>query len=281
MKVINSADEMQKTAESIRLQGKRIGFVPTMGYLHEGHLSLMRIARKQCDTLVCSIFVNPTQFGPDEDLDRYPRDFDRDERFCREENVDIVFYPSAKEMYPSGFSTYVLVENLGRKLCGISRPTHFRGVTTIVAKLFNLVKPHVAVFGQKDAQQFLILKRMVRDLNFDVDLMMGPIIREKDGLAMSSRNRYLTGRQREQATVLYKSLCTAEEMIAGGEKKAETILEKVKTVITSAPDARIDYVELVDPGNLEPLTVIGDSYLIAVAVYFDKTRLIDNILKTD
>ena len=247
-----------------------------MGYLHEGHLSLMRRARPQCDILVVSIFVNPTQFGPNEDFERYPRDFERDERLCREVGVDVVFYPTADAMYPRPYLTYVHVEKLSETMCGASRPGHFRGVTTVVTKLFNIVQPHIAVFGQKDYQQSLIIRQMVRDLNFDVEIDVAPIVREADGLAMSSRNKYLSPEERQQALVLYRSLTRAEELIREGERNVDTLLQAMKTVISEAPDARIDYIAIVDAETLEPLSTVRHNTVIALAVYIGTTRLIDN-----
>ncbi len=276
MKIVSDIREMQQLAGHYRQQGKTIGFVPTMGYLHEGHLSLMRRARPQCDILVVSIFVNPTQFGPNEDFERYPRDFDRDERLCREVGVDVVFYPTADAMYPRPYLTYVHVEKLSETMCGASRPGHFRGVTTVVTKLFNIVQPHIAVFGQKDYQQSLIIRQMVRDLNFDVQIDVAPIVREADGLAMSSRNKYLSPEERQQALVLYRSLTRAEELIREGERNVNTLLQAMKTVISEAPDARIDYIAIVDAETLEPLSTVRHNTVIALAVYIGTTRLIDN-----
>lgn len=270
---------MRQASIQARAAGKTIGLVPTMGYLHEGHLSLLRLARRQSDILVCSIFVNPTQFGPNEDLDRYPRDYQHDEQLCAQEKVDWIFYPTADDMYPAGFKTYVQTEGLDSKLCGVSRPGHFRGVTTIVAKLFNLVQPQVAVFGQKDAQQFIILQKMVNDLNFDIEMIRGPIVREADGLAMSSRNKYLSPAQRKQAVVLHGALEKAAELIKRGEKSSKTIIQAMKKLIATADQARIDYVNIVDPDSLESVETVSDKYLIALAVYFGQTRLIDNILE--
>ncbi len=276
MKIVSDIREMQQLAGYYRQQGKTIGFVPTMGYLHEGHLSLMRRARPQCDILVVSIFVNPTQFGPNEDFERYPRDFERDERLCREVGVDVVFYPAADAMYPRPYLTYVHVEKLSETMCGASRPGHFRGVTTVVTKLFNIVQPHIAVFGQKDYQQSLIIRQMVRDLNFDVQIDVAPIVREADGLAMSSRNKYLSPEERQQALVLYRSLTRAEELIREGERNADALLQAMKTVISEAPDARIDYIAIVDAETLEPLSTVRHNTVIALAVYIGTTRLIDN-----
>ena len=276
MKIVKTIREMQQLAESYRREGKRIAFVPTMGYLHEGHLSLMRLARDNGDILVVSIFVNPTQFGPNEDFEQYPRDIQRDEQLCQQEQVDVIFYPDTAEMYLPDHFTYVTVEELSATMCGLSRPTHFRGVTTVVSKLFNIVKPHVAVFGQKDYQQALIIRKMVTDLNYDVEILTGPIVREKDGIAMSSRNTYLSPEERRQATVLYESLRMAQEMAQQGERDAQTVYQRIKDRIASKPLARIDYIAIVDGNTLQPVREISDNTLIALAVKFGNTRLIDN-----
>ena len=276
MKIVKSIREMQKLSDELRCQGKKIGFVPTMGYLHEGHLSLLREAKKRCDVLVMSIFVNPTQFGPNEDFEQYPRDFDRDKNLAEKEGCDIIFYPEAKEMYPENYLTHVEVEKITTILCGASRPGHFRGVTTVVAKLFNAVKPHVAVFGQKDAQQAVVIKRMARDLNFDIDIVVAPIVREADGLAMSSRNIYLSPDERKQALVLNRSLAEAERLILSGEKSTTIIKKKMEEMINEQPDAKIDYVEILHPETLEFQTDIQSDVLIALAVKIGRTRLIDN-----
>ncbi len=278
MEIIRSIAEMQETAEALRLEGKKIGFVPTMGYLHEGHLSLLRIAEGLSDVRVLSIFVNPTQFAPNEDLDRYPRDFKHDEALARRNGCDILFYPTAEEMYPVPYRTYVTVEEITRVLCGRSRPTHFRGVTTVVTKLFHIVKPHVAVFGQKDAQQAIVIKQMVRDLNFDVQIVVGPIVREEDGLALSSRNVYLSPEERKEAPLLYKSLLKAKERIEKGEREAGRVRRAIEETLQKAPHARVDYIEIVDTRDLKPLQVLEGEVLIALAVYFGKTRLIDNMM---
>jgi pantoate--beta-alanine ligase len=278
MDIIRTVKEMQQRAEELRLAGRRIGFVPTMGYLHEGHLSLLNLARKHSDITVMSIFVNPTQFGPNEDYDRYPRDFARDERLARERGCDILFYPSVHEMYPKPYRTYVSVEEITDVLCGASRPGHFRGVATVVTKLFNIVKPHVAVFGQKDAQQAIVIKQMVRDLNMDVEILVAPIVREPDGLAMSSRNTYLNEKERQDALVLYRSLKKAEELIRQGERDASRIKQEMETMIRSADTAKIDYVEIVDTTNLKSLDTLKGEVLIALAVWIGKTRLIDNTI---
>ncbi len=280
MKIITAVAEMQRTAESLRNSGKRIGFVPTMGFLHDGHLSLVREAEKHADVTVMSIFVNPTQFGPHEDFEDYPRDFERDVALAQSVGCDIIFYPDRHEMYPDPYLTYVTVEKLTSVLCGASRPTHFRGVTTIVAKLFNIVKPHVAVFGQKDAQQAIVIKRMTADLNFDIKIIVAPIVREPDGLAMSSRNTYLLPHQRQQAVALYQSLQLARKMIDQGERDAKIIQQAMRSLIEQQPDAQIDYIELVDTTNLEPLQRLQGEVLIALAVKIGKPRLIDNIIVT-
>jgi len=278
MKIIRKISEMQQYAETLRQHGKTIGFVPTMGFLHEGHLSLMRLARPRCDTLVVSIFVNPTQFGPNEDLDKYPRDFRRDEELCRQEKVDVIFYPTAEEMYPQPYRTFVNVEKLTETMCGASRPGHFRGVATVVAKLFNIVKPHLAVFGQKDYQQAQVIRQMVHDLNFDVEILTGPIVREPDGLAMSSRNKYLSAAQRKDALVLRQSLQLAQTIIRQGERNPAVLRERMEELIESVPTSRIDYIAIVDPETLEDVAAIGERTLIALSVFIGQTRLIDNMV---
>lgn len=278
MKIITTVKEMQAEANRLRQTGKTIGFVPTMGYLHEGHLSLIRIARKKADVVVLSIYVNPTQFAPHEDLDHYPRDFARDEQMAGQEGVDVIFYPSDKEMYPEEYHTYVHVEKLTETLCGHSRPDHFRGVTTICAKLFHAVKPHFAVFGQKDAQQAVVIRRMVKDLDWDMEIMVGPIVREKDGLAMSSRNSYLSPEERQEALALHQSLKIAEEMIQGGEGKSEMILKAMQDHLEAKKHIRIDYIEIVHSETLQSLETIENNALIALAAYVGKTRLIDNTI---
>lgn len=278
MKVVTSVRGMQHLAEAWRRQGRRIGFVPTMGYLHVGHLSLIRIAKQRSDIVVVSIFVNPTQFGPKEDFKRYPRDLTRDKKLAAGAGCDVLFVPRTQDMYPQGYATYVMVEGLSKGLCGRSRPIHFRGVTTVVAKLFHIVKPHLAVFGQKDAQQAVILQRMARDLNFDTRILVAPIVREKDGLAMSSRNVYLSTGERKQALVLSRALRKAKQMVSKGERKASVIKNTIIQLIRGAKDAVIDYVEVVHPETLEDLTLLGDRALVALAVKFGSTRLIDNTL---
>ena len=259
-----------------RRAGRRIGFVPTMGYLHDGHLSLVALARAHADVVVVSIFVNPTQFGPKEDFGRYPRDFARDEALCRAAGVDAVFYPTSDAMYPPGYSTYVEEEKLGVGLCGASRPGHFRGVTTVVLKLFNLVQPTVAVFGEKDAQQLRVIRRMVRDLNVPVAIVPGPTGREADGLAMSSRNRLLAPEERAEAVWLSRALAEARAAYAAGERNAAAVRDVVVRALVQAPHGTIDYIEVVDDETLEPVTELTRPALLAIAVKFSATRLIDN-----
>ncbi len=277
MRVVRKISAMQNLARKLRQEG-RLGFVPTMGALHEGHLELVRVAKRRCKRVVVSVFVNPIQFGPKEDYRTYPRDFKRDKLLLARLGVDGLFYPDVKEMYPEGYSTYVEVEGLSEHLCGRSRPGHFRGVTTVVAKLFNIVLPDVAVFGQKDAQQAFVIKRMVRDLNFPVDIVIVPTVREPDGLAMSSRNVYLNEEERHQAPVLYQALRRAEETIKAGKRDARQVKQAMRRFIRSAPLARIDYVEIVDTDRLQPVKTIKGEVLVAVAVYFGRARLIDNLI---
>jgi pantoate--beta-alanine ligase len=278
MKIIKNIHEMQETAESIRRSGKIIGFVPTMGYLHDGHVSLIRIARKRADSVVVSIFVNPAQFGPNEDFKNYPRDFKRDEKLAQEAGADIIFYPSKENIYPGGYRTYVSVEKITEVLCGSSRPGHFRGVTTVCAKLFNIVKPHFAVFGQKDAQQIVVIRRMVADLNLELEIVAGPIIREKDGLAMSSRNTYLSHEERRDALSIYQSLHRVKSMIDQGERDTGTLIHAMQERIQTEEHTRIDYIRIVNPDTLEDLERIHKKALVALAVFVGKTRLIDNLL---
>lgn len=278
MKVISTIAQMQSWSKRVRRAGKTIGFVPTMGYLHQGHLSLMRRARDRSDYLVVSIFVNPTQFGPREDFEQYPRDLIRDKRFSRACGVDVIFYPSIEQMYTQGHKTYVSVEELSNTLCGSSRPSHFRGVSTVVLKLFNIVQPDIAYFGQKDAQQLIIIKRMVDDLNLPVKIEALPIVREADGLALSSRNVYLNQRQRKDAPILYKSLQSAVGMIQSGCRDPREIIARMRKMIKSKQTARIDYVQIVNLGDLAELKRIKGKPLIAIAVFFGKTRLIDNVI---
>lgn len=274
MQSVVSFDELRTTRLS--LDGT-VGFVPTMGYLHEGHLSLVRRARDECDHVVVSIFVNPTQFGPKEDLAKYPRDLERDFRLI-EPYTDLVWTPSAEIMYPQGYQTWVEVEAMTRPLEGAMRPGHFKGVTTVVAKLFNGVQPHKAYFGQKDAQQAAVIRQMVRDLNFPIEIVVCPIVREADGLAMSSRNVYLDSEQRKAATVLFRSLSAAKDLYERGERDAEKLREKMKEVLASEPLADVQYVSCADYNTLEELTEIKGKGLLSMAVFIGKTRLIDNFV---
>ncbi len=267
---------MQAHSDQARISGKTVVLVPTMGYLHPGHLSLVAEAKKHGDEVVVSIFVNPAQFGPGEDLEAYPRDFDRDRALCREAGADVIFAPDPDTIYGPGYQTYVTLEKLPQHLCGLSRPVHFRGVATVVTKLFNIVKPHAAVFGQKDYQQLLVIQRVVRDLNFDIDIIGAPIVREPDGLAMSSRNTYLTPDHRRQALCLSRSLDRARERVQAGETDPDRIRREALESIEARPDAVVDYVTLCDPHTLEPVSTLNRPVLMALAVKFGKTRLIDN-----
>ena len=278
MQIIDNIPKMSTLARIIKKDGKTIGLVPTMGYLHEGHLSLVRTAKKHMDVVIMSIFVNPIQFAPGEDLERYPRDLRRDEALARDAGVDILFYPSEGQMYPAGNSTYVNVEGLTESLCGASRPGHFRGVTTVVAKLFGIVKPDMAYFGQKDAQQAIVIKKMVEDLNMDIDLKILPTVREKDGLAMSSRNVNLSEEERGDAPILYEALRRAESLIGGGETDPKRIVRAMKDMIGEKKCAKIDYISIVDTKKLKPVGAISGEVLLALAVFIGKTRLIDNII---
>jgi pantoate--beta-alanine ligase len=275
MRVIKSISQVKKIITSTKKKGKKIGLVPTMGYLHEGHLSLVRIARKKCDFLVVSIFVNPAQFGPEEDLRKYPRDLKHDLVLLKEEDTDLVFYPPVKAIYPEGYRTYVEVVEWSNLLCGTSRPIHFRGVTTVVLKLFNILTPDIAVFGSKDFQQAVILKKMVKDLDLGVRVITGPIIRERDGLAMSSRNTYLSETERKNAVILYRSLKWLRKAYKEGLRNPGVGIAKMKKII-KGKGGRIDYIEMVDKNTLEPVKKLKKGTLIALAVYFGRTRLIDN-----
>lgn len=277
MDVISTKKGIVRTCEELRREGHSIGFVPTMGFFHEGHLSLMRRAKEENDVAVVSIFVNPLQFGPSEDFADYPRDLASDLDKARSLGVDVVFCPNVSEMYPEGFRTYVDVKDLTVVLCGASRPGHFQGVATVVCKLFNLVRPHRAYFGQKDAQQVVVIRRMVKDLDMGIDVIEMPTVREGDGLAMSSRNVYLTPSEREQAVVIWRALESAQQRVAKGERDARTLREHVRSVIETAPDARIEYVTVCDAQDLRELERIEGEVLIAVAVKFGKARLIDNV----
>jgi len=278
MQIFPTISDMRAASRAVLHAGKRLGLVPTMGALHEGHLSLIRAAKSQCDAVAASIFVNPLQFGPNEDLAKYPRDFDRDCELLKKEGVDFLFAPSVEEMYPAGAVTHVTVEGLSDKLCGKSRPGHFRGVTTVVSKLFHIVEPDVAFFGQKDAAQLAIIRRMVRDLNFPVEIEACPIIRESDGLAMSSRNAYLNAQERKAALALYRALKRVQELFDQGERNAATLADAGKRVFKEEKSARLDYLEIVDPDSLEALTEVKKTALAAVAGFVGTTRLIDNVV---
>jgi pantoate--beta-alanine ligase len=278
MEIISDPRKITAASPAWRQQGLKIALVPTMGFFHEGHLSLMRYGREQSDRLVVSLFVNPTQFGPTEDLARYPRDLERDAALAREAGVDVLYTPTAADMYPEGYQTYVSVEGLSQGLCGASRPGHFRGVATVVLKLFNQVLPHLAVFGEKDYQQLAVIKRMVADLNVPVQVVGRPIVREADGLAMSSRNTYLTPEERGAALCLIEALSQARKLAAAGEADAERILGEVKASIAAAPHTRLDYAVLVDPDTLQEVDIIRGSARLAVAARVGNTRLIDNML---
>lgn len=276
MEVINKIEEMKKKSEEFKKEGQKIGFVPTMGYLHEGHLALVRKAKELSDKVVVSIFVNPLQFGPREDFKEYPRDLERDFTLLKKEGVDVVFVPDEEEMYPKDFQTYVEVTKLTERLCGAFRPGHFKGVTTVVLKLFNIVKPDIAIFGEKDYQQLLVIKQMVKDLNLDVEIVPCPTVREPDGLAMSSRNIYLSPKERESALSLYKALNLAEKMVKDGEKDPEKIKKSMIEFINMHPYIIVQYIEIVDPQTLEPVEVIDKPVLCAIAAFVGRARLIDN-----
>ena len=276
--VISDILKISRLCRKKRNDGKIIGLVPTMGALHVGHLSIIKRALTKADFVVVSIYVNPAQFGPEEDFEEYPRDLEGDIRKVNSQGAHAIFAPYGGTMYPEGYSTYINVEGLTEGLCGRSRPHHFRGVTTIVAKLFNIIKPHVAVFGQKDAQQLAVIRRMVRDLNMDIEIDAVPIVRESDGLAMSSRNKYLNWEERAQATVLYKSLMEAKKVIERGETDSAQIKNKVVEVINDAFLAEIDYVEIVDIYDITPVDTVSEGALLSIAVRFGETRLIDNII---
>ncbi|HEV2992466.1 MAG TPA: pantoate--beta-alanine ligase [Candidatus Angelobacter sp.] len=278
MRTISSAAEMTALLKEARRSAKSVGFVPTMGALHAGHLSLVSAGRARTDLLVTSVFVNPTQFGPKEDFSKYPRNLEKDSALLADAGVDYLFAPSTEEMYPKNASTWVVVEGISDKLDGKSRPGHFRGVTTVVSKLFNIIQPDLAFFGQKDAAQVAIITKMVRDLNFDVHIIVCPIVRESDGLAMSSRNAYLNPEQRKQALVLYRSLMRVQLLADRGEKDTHRLIAAAKQVIAEEPAARLDYFEIVNGGTLEPVADISSGALVAVAAYVGQTRLIDNIL---
>jgi pantoate--beta-alanine ligase len=278
MKVCKTIVDMRAACEAARRDGKRLGFVPTMGALHEGHLSLVRAAKAGCDAAAASIFVNPTQFGAGEDLAKYPRTFERDLQLLEREGVSLLFAPSVAEMYAEGAMTWVRVDGLSDKLDGRSRPGHFRGVTTVVVKLFHIVNPDVAFFGQKDAAQVAIIRRMVRDLKFRVEIVACPIVREEDGLAMSSRNAYLDPQQRKQALVLHRALMRVRRLFEAGERSAEKLITAGREEIAGEKSVRLDYLEIVNPESLDPVENVGSGVLVAVAAFVGTTRLIDNIL---
>lgn len=277
MRLIKKIEKIKKVIKQVKKKGKTIGFVPTMGYLHDGHLSLVRIARKKSHYVVVSLFVNPTQFGPREDFHRYPRDVKHDLQLLRQEGVDIVFYPSARVLYPRDYKTFITVHDVSSVLCGVSRPYHFQGVTTVVLKLFNIVQPDLAVFGKKDYQQAVIIRQMVKDLNLDIKIVMGKIIREKDGLAMSSRNMYLTKKQRRDAIVIYESLQWVRRRYRRNLRDSKSAIKKIRHMVQQRGGV-IDYAEAVAKDTLKPVRNLKKGTLICLAVYFGKTRLIDNII---
>ena len=280
MNIVSTVKEVREQVKEWRAQGLSVGLVPTMGYLHEGHKSLIDKAVEQNDRVVVSVCVNPIQFGPTEDLATYPRDLDRDAALCESAGADLIFHPENEEMYFEDFCTYVDMEHLTKGLCGKTRPTHFRGVCTVVSKLFHIVQPDRAYFGQKDAQQLAVVRRMVRDLNFDLEIVGCPIVREEDGLAKSSRNTYLSEEERKAAVVLSRSLAKGKELIESGELDAETIKKAIREVIDAEPLAKIDYVEVVNFDTIEAIDTLDGIVLTAIAVYIGKTRLIDNFIMT-
>lgn len=278
MIIANTIKEVRLQIKAWMKEGKSIGFVPTMGFLHEGHQSLIERAKKENDKVVVSVFVNPTQFGPTEDLESYPRDFEKDTMLCEMTGADLIFHPNAKEMYEKDASTLIHVEGLTNALCGKSRPTHFGGVCLVVSKLFHIVSPDRAYFGEKDAQQLAVIKRMVKDLNFDIEIVGCPIIREVDGLAKSSRNAYLNTQERAAATILNKALTKGKEMILAGETNVVKVKNEITEIICKEPLAKIDYVDIVDFDTIAPVKSIKGNILVAVAVFIGKTRLIDNFI---
>lgn len=278
MKIINNIKEIRKQVKDWKNDGLSVALVPTMGYLHEGHESLIKKASEDNDKVIVSIFVNPMQFGINEDLSTYPRNIDRDSDICEKNGASLIFNPSVEEMYTDGFSTFVDLNNLTSGLCGKSRPTHFRGVCTVVSKLFNIVNPDKAYFGQKDAQQLSIIKQMVTDLNFDIEIVSCPIVREADGLAKSSRNTYLSKEERQASTVINKSLKKAKALIKSGERDSKNIINFIKNEINKEPLAKIDYVSIVDNKTIKSITTVEEGSLIAVAVFIGNTRLIDNFI---
>jgi pantoate--beta-alanine ligase len=276
MQIIRSLSQMQHQAETWRSQGLKIGFVPTMGFLHEGHLSLVRRAQSKADRSIVSIFVNPTQFGPKEDLSRYPRDEKGDLHKLEKENVDAVFLPNASEMYPEGFQTTIHLSKITQGLCGKSRPAHFDGVATIVLKLFQLVKPHVAVFGEKDYQQLAVIRQMTKDLNLDLEILGAPTTRDEKGLALSSRNSYLSEEERRQALTLSRAIARVQDLFRQGEKETQTLLEEAQIIFKGHPEVEVEYLEIVDAATLEPLKNINQPARFLLAARIGKTRLIDN-----
>lgn len=278
MDICYTIKDVRECVNAWKKDGLSIGFVPTMGYLHEGHKSLMQAARTNNDKVVVSVFVNPMQFGPNEDLESYPRDFEKDSALCESVGVDLIFHPEPEEMYADGFCSYVDMNGLTTELCGKSRPIHFRGVQTVVLKFFNIVKPDKAYFGQKDAQQLAVIKRMVKDLNVDTEIVGCPIVRESDGLAKSSRNTYLNPDERKAALILNRSLKLGKDMIENGETDAKAVIKAITDNINTEPLAKIDYVDVVDFDTITPVDKIGKSVLVAIAVYIGKTRLIDNFI---
>ena len=278
MEVVSTIKEVRERVNKWKKEGMTVGLVPTMGYLHEGHRSLMEKARKDNDKVVVSIFVNPMQFGPSEDLDSYPRDIESDKKLCDGVGVDLIFHPEPEEMYDEHFCSFVDMNGLTKELCGKTRPIHFRGVCTVVNKLFNIVKPDRAYFGEKDAQQLAVIKRMVLDLNMDIEIVGCPIVREADGLAKSSRNTYLSPEERKQAVILSKAVKLAADLFSKGERKSSVIIEEMTKLINTMPLAKIDYIQVVDTLTIEPVDVIKDEALVAMAVYVgSRARLIDNI----
>lgn len=280
IKVVSTVDETRAQVKEWKKQGLTVGLVPTMGYLHEGHQSLIKKAVEENDRVVVSVFVNPIQFAPNEDLETYPRDLEADKKLCESTGANLIFHPTPDEMYQNGFSTHIEMDNLTKELCGKTRPTHFGGVCTVVGKLFNIVQPNKAYFGQKDAQQLAIIKRMVRDLNFDLEIVGCPIIREPDGLAKSSRNTYLNAEERKAALILSKSVELGKQLVENGERNAKTVIKAMTDKINTEPLARIDYVNVVDALSIEPIDTIKGETLVAIAVYIGKTRLIDNFIAT-
>lgn len=278
MDICYTIKDVRERVNAWKREGLTVGFVPTMGYLHEGHKSLMQAARANNDKVVVSVFVNPMQFGPNEDLESYPRDFEKDCALCKSVGVDLIFHPEPEEMYADGFCSYVDMNGLTTELCGKSRPIHFRGVQTVVLKLFNIVKPDRAYFGQKDAQQLAVIKRMVKDLNVETEIVGCPIVREADGLAKSSRNTYLNPDERKAALILSRSLKLGRELIENGETDAKAVIKAITDSINTEPLAKIDYVDVVDFDTITPVDSIGKSVLVAIAVYIGKTRLIDNFI---